>query len=243
MAEKIYFTSLKGGTGVTTCCVKLGLALAAAGERTLIVDGDYRSSGALLAGNCAEYAVYTVADYEKGACRAKQTLIPLPDAENLCFMPTFGRKNPASVLRAVADVEGLFDCVLLDKTAREIADGAVIVTEPYVLSVKSADCCRAELMDGGIKKIRLFVNKMNGGQLLNGEIMSAQEIAGLLRLPLCAVIPEDLSLTSGKMKKSTAKAFKLAAAHILGKSDEVCNVLGQYRGLDGYIKRKMRELI
>ena len=40
MAKKIYMTSLKGGTGVTTCCVGLGLALAGIGERTLVVDGD-----------------------------------------------------------------------------------------------------------------------------------------------------------------------------------------------------------
>ena len=40
MAKKIYMTNLKGGAGVTTCCVGLGIALANAGERTLIVDGD-----------------------------------------------------------------------------------------------------------------------------------------------------------------------------------------------------------
>ena len=39
MAEKILLTSFKGGTGVTTYAVGLGLALASHGERTLNVEG------------------------------------------------------------------------------------------------------------------------------------------------------------------------------------------------------------
>lgn len=75
MATKIYLTSFKGGTGVTSFCIGLGLALAELGERTLIVDGDTLSGGAILAGGLSNMQVYTLADYEKGACRAKQTLI------------------------------------------------------------------------------------------------------------------------------------------------------------------------
>ncbi len=243
MAEKILITSFKGGSGVTTCCVELGLALAASGERTLIVDGDYRTSCAMLTAGCAELSVYTAADYENGACRAKQTLVTHPQAINLCFMPTQGRRDPASVLRAVNDVEGLFDYVLMDKTAADICNRAIIVTEPSVPSVKSADCCRSELSDGGIKKIELIVNKINGGQVLNGETLSAKEISSALHTPLVAVIPEDLLLTVGKIKKSTARAFRLAASAVRGKSDEVCNVIKQYFGLNGYLKRKMREKI
>ena len=40
MARKIYFYSLKGGVGATTCAVGVGMALARAGERALILDGD-----------------------------------------------------------------------------------------------------------------------------------------------------------------------------------------------------------
>ena len=108
-------------------------------------------------------------------------------------------------------------------------------------SLKAADCCKAKLSDGGVKNIGLFVNKLNGGHIINGEVMTAQEIASLLHLPLKAVIPEDLALPLGKWKKSTMKVFKVAAEMVMGRKELVCNVLRNYFGINGYIKRKVRE--
>lgn len=243
MATKIYVTSFKGGTGVTTFCLGLGATLAEAGERTLVVDGDVISGGATLAGGLSNMQVYTLADYEKGACRAKQTLLPHPKISNLCIMPAIGLKDISVANRAVADVDGLFDYILLDKIAKETCDRALIVTEPFLPSVKSADCCRSALSDGGIKDIGLVINKICGGQVLNGEIMTAQEIASLLHLPLTAVIPEDLTVGAGKCNKSTYKAFRTAAAAVSGKKEAVCNVLTKYIGVGGYIKRKLRDKV
>ena len=93
MAKKIYMTNLKGGTGVTTCCVGLGFALAEAGERTLIIDGDRDGACAMQIGGCANMQVYTLADYEKGACRAKQTLTSHPKAVNLSFISSLGLQD------------------------------------------------------------------------------------------------------------------------------------------------------
>lgn len=152
-------------------------------------------------------------------------------------------KNPTAAISAVADVDGLFDFILADKIAKESCDKAVIVTEPFLPSVKSADCCRSALADGGFKDIGLAVNKICGAQVLNGEIMTAQEIASVLHLPLTAVIPEDLTISAGKCLPNTLKAFKIAAAAISGKKEGVCNVLSKYAGLSGYIKRKLREKV
>ena len=243
MATKIYVTSFKGGTGVTTFCVGLGLALAELGERTLIVDGDFKSGNALLTGGLKNMQVYTLADYEKGACRAKQTLLSHPQSANLCFMPSIGMKDLQTACRATAEVDGLFDYILLDKAAKEICNRAIIVTEPFLPSVKSADCCRSELADSGVKDIGLVINKVCGGQIISGEIMTAEEIAAVLHMPLTAVIPEDLLISVGRCKKNTARAFKIAAAAISGRKDGLCNALSGYGGLNGYFKRKMREKV
>ena len=88
-----------------------------------------------------------------------------------------------------------------------------------------------------------MVNKLSGGQILSGEVMTAQEIATLLHLPLRAVIPEDLSMPLGKWKKTTMKAFRAAADTISGKREIILNVLSGYFGINGFIKRKMREKI
>ena len=241
MAVKIYMTNLKGGTGVTTCCIGLGLSLAKAGERTLILDGDRFAAGALLMSGCVNMQIYTLADYEKGACRAKQTLISHHNTLNLSLASSLGLMDEKFAEAAVDELDGLFDYILLDKIGKRKCDSAIIVTEPYTPSVKSSDACKSYLSDGGIKDISLFVNKLNGGQIINGEVMTAQEIASVLHLPLKAVIPEDLSLPLGKWKKTTLKAFKAAAETITGKRESLCNVLKPYFGFNGYIKRKVRE--
>ncbi len=241
MARKILMTSIKGGTGVTTCCAGLGFALAGLGERTLVADGDSLCGGALQAGGCGNMQVYTLSDYEKGACRAKQTLVAHPKITNLSFMASVGLRDVAAAERALEEIDGLFDYIISDKLAPRVCDCAIIVTEPFIPSVKSADHCKAVLSDGGIKDLGLIVNKMNGGQIINGEIMPAREIAAILRLPLKAVIPEDLALPLGKWKKETLKAFKVAAENISGRREGVCNVMRAYFGFNGYIKRKMRE--
>lgn len=243
MAKKIYITSFKGGTGVTSFCAGLGFALAEQGERTLIVDGDIKSGCGLIAGGLMNRQVYTLADYARGACRAKQTLIMHPDNANLCYCSAMGLKDLSSANRAVADLDGLFDYIILDKIARESAQSALIVTEPYLPSVKSADCCRSTLADSGLKDIALVVNKLCGGQILNGEVMTAQEIAAVLHLPLAAVVPEDLSLAAGGCQKTTYKAYKVAAAALSGKKQAVFSVISRYVGVGGLIKRKMREKI
>lgn len=243
MARKILLTSLKGGTGVTTCCFGLGRALAEAGERTLIVDGDNRSGCAMLIAGCGNMQTFTLADYERGACRAKQTLLNHPEIRNLDIMPSLGAKDPLAAERAVGEVDGLFDYILCDKVASAACDETVIVTEPFLPSIKSADCCRSALSDGGAKNLSLLVNKLCGGQILSGDTMTAQEIAALLRLPLKAVIPEDLTLSSGRWRKTTLKAFAIAADTVTGKRESFCNVLRRYFGLGGLIKRKMRERI
>lgn len=243
MAIKIYMTNLKGGTGVTTCCIGLGLSLAIAGERTLILDGDRYAANALTIGGCPNMQIYTLADYEKGACRAKQTLVAHHHTVNLSLSSSLGLSDEKFAEAAIDELDGLFDYILLDKIARKKCDSAIIVTEPHMPSVKSSDACKALLSDSGIKDVSLIVNKLNGGQIINGEVMTAQEIASLLHLPLKAVIPEDLSLPLGKWKKSTLKAFKVAAETVSGRRESLCNVLKPYFGFNGYIKRKVRERI
>lgn len=241
MAVKIYMTNYKGGVGVTTCCTGLGFALAKLGERTLIVDGDNLSACGLFTGGCANMQVYTLADYEKGACRAKQTLVTHPKISNLSFCPSLGLKDLNCADKAISELDGLFDYILCDKIGSRKCDRALIVSEPFTPSIKSADLAKADLCDGGIKDAGLVINKLSGGLILNGEVMSAQEIARLLRMPLKAVIPEDLSLSLGKWRKSTMKAFDLAALMITGRRESVCNVLRGFTGIGGFIKRKVRE--
>lgn len=241
MAKKIYMTNFKGGVGVSTCCLGLGIALASLGERVLIIDGDYTCGSGLIVGGVADLACYTLSDYEKGACRAKQTIISHPKILNLCFVSSLGVASTDIFKRATEELDGLFDYILLDRTPNRECDQAIIVSEPFAPSIKSADCTRGSLYDGGIKNIGLWVNKLNGGHIISGEVMTPQEIATLLHLPLNAVIAEDLSIPLGKWKRSTLKNFRVAAEMIMGRKQQVVNVLKDYFGVSGFVKRKLRE--
>lgn len=243
MAKNILVTSIKGGTGVTTVCIGLGQALAAAGERTLIADGDSLSGGAMITAGLGNMQVYTLADYERAACRAKQTLLSHPRIPNLYFMPSLGMKSRETAINALSEIGGLFDYILLDKLAPETAEGALIVSEPYLPSVKSADVCRAALKDEGFEKAGLVVNKSCGGQIISGEVLSPQSIAEALNLPLAAVIPEDFTIAAGKWRKPTLEAFRLAALGITGRGGGVYDCIKSYTGLNGAIRRKMRASI
>ena len=243
MAKKIYVGGLKGGSGATTVCVGLGLALAEAGEKTLIVDGDNLSACAMVVAGLGNMQVYTLADYERAACRAKQATTVHPKAGNLHIMPTLGLKDKALTSRAVSEVEGLFDYILLDRTSAEICDRAVIVSEPYLPSIKAADCSKSALCDGGIKDVSLIVNKLNGGLVACGEVYSARQIAEILKISLLGVIPEDPTISIGRWRKQTVSAFKTTADALMGKNCDTYDVLRGYTGLNGLIKRKMRAKI
>ena len=217
LAEKIFFRSAKGGAGATTVCAGLGFALAAAGERTLIVDGNYESGCALTVCGCADMQVFTVADYKKGACRAKQATVQHPKYKALYVMPTLGCDDGEAAEQAVKEVAELFDFVLCDETAQKICTKAYVVTEPYAPSIRAADAKICALKDGGARVAGLIVNKVNGGLILNGRTGYPEEIAKALNVPLFAVFPEDMELTTGEWRAYSMKYYKLAAARLKGK--------------------------
>lgn len=243
MAKKIYFASAGGGAGATTCAVGVGLALSDAGERVLIVDGDARYPAALNIAGCAGLQVYSLEEARRGACRARQTIVEHPRSPNLYIMPCAGcaeRKYPAA---AVKEVESAFDYVLCDRVARDACTQAAVVCQPYPLSLKGADICLNELHDDAIADVGVIVNKVNGGLIYDGKIMTPKDIAELLHIPLWGVIPEDLGMPLGSMRADSVKAFRMTAARIAGRSDRVYSPAVKYFGAGGYIKRKMRERI
>jgi septum site-determining protein MinD len=241
MAQKIFMTAFKGGVGVTSCAFGLGAALSVSGHKTLILDGDDRCACAFDVAGISGRKVYTLGDAEKGACRFKQCAVNHPKLTNLYFISCLGRENKRTDDSAVASLDGLFDYIICDGVAMNSCDRALVVTDPYFPSVKSAESCIAFLRDNKFGKVEIIVNKVNGGLVFDGEIMTPQEIARLLRADLLAVIPEDLSLPCGRVKPYTQKAFDLCALALCGKSDKTLSVIKPYLGINGLIKRKMRQ--
>ena len=243
MPNVIYVASARGGAGATTCAYYLGCALSEYGERTLITDGDRECADGLTVSGMSGLNVYTLADAEKGACRVKQAILQHDKQLNLFLLPSLGCTDGAFVTQAVSDGAALFDYVLCDGCAAGACNKAVVVTEPYPSSVKAADKKIARLKDAGMNDIGIIVNKVNGGLVFDGEIMTPQEIASILRCRLWGVIPEDLLLPIGKINRSTLKSFRLTAEVIAGKGEKVYGVIKPYAGFGGTIKRRLRKLV
>lgn len=240
MTEVIYIDGAKGGSGATTCAVRLALALSGLGERTLVIDGDDECADGLEVCGLQGMNVYTLADAESGECRVKQAILQHPASPNMYVLPTLGLKDRKFADAAAEECSKLFDVIICDRTGIGACRRAVVVSDPYSTSVAHAQMRGAKLKDGGFASVELIVNKVNGGLVFDGAVLTPQEFASVVRLPLLGVIPEDLTLPLGKIRKSTERAFGMTAAAVLGRSKKTYGTVKPYVGVTGYFKRKLR---
>lgn len=241
MAQKICFCSLKGGTGKTTVCINLAYSLANAGEKVLVIDGDSKSSGACLLAGCSGEHSFSLRDVQDGTCRAKQTLVEHSKFCNLFICSSQNCTDGVAFSRAIDELEPLFDFILCDDCAQEKCQKIFVVTEPYAPSIKSADACVSQIKNGHNGRVFLVVNKVNGGQIFDGEIITPEEIAHLLRTPLVGVIPEDLTLCTGKINARTKRAFLVFADNVKREKNVAFNCTKAYLGAWGAFKKWIRK--
>ena len=88
MARSIVFTSGKGGVGKTTITANLGRSLAAAGERTVVLDADIGLNNLDVVLGIDSRIVFDIVDAIEGRCRLRQALIEDIDQPGLYIMPS-----------------------------------------------------------------------------------------------------------------------------------------------------------
>lgn len=240
MAEIIYICGAKGGSGATTCAVKLALALGALGERTLVIDGDSECASGLELCGMQGLNVYTLADAETGECRVKQAVLQHPASPNMYVLPTLGLKDRDFAAGAVAECSKLFDVIICDGIGAGACRRAIVVSDPYSSSLEPAKTRGSRLRDGGFENVELIAAKVNGGLVFDGAVLTPQEFSSVVRIPLLGVIPEDLTLPLGKMRRSTERAFDMTASALLGRSKKTYGTVKPYVGMTGFFKRKLR---
>ena len=261
MARKIVMTSGKGGVGKTTVCANLGIYLAKLGFRVLLLDVDIGLNNLDVVMGVENQVVFDITDVIMGKCRAKQALVQDKAISSLYILPSSHSYSKAKVqgehIKNVIDtLDSSFDYILIDCPAgveagfhRAVfpANEAIIVVTPHLSAIRDADKVIALLDDYNIEYKGLVINRMRGDLLLNGDLMTVENIVTALNLPLLGVIPEDDAIGSscsvGAIVQSieSARAFTLLSENIHNGSRKIFDCTYKYRGFMGYLKRNIKK--
>ncbi|NPV90191.1 MAG: septum site-determining protein MinD [Firmicutes bacterium] len=205
MGEVIVVTSGKGGVGKTTATANIGTALAALGNRVVLVDTDIGLRKLDLVLGLENRIVFHLVDVTSGNCRLKQALIRDKRIEGLYFLPAAQTRDktavtPQQMYDLCMELKKEFDYVLIDcpagieqgfKNAIAGADRALVVTNPEISSVRDADRIIGLLESAEIPDPLLIVNRIRPQMVRKGDMLDVSDILDNLRIDLIGVVPED----------------------------------------------------
>jgi septum site-determining protein MinD len=212
--QVIVVTSGKGGVGKTTTTAALAAGLARLGKRVVAVDADTGLRNLDIIMGLESRVVYTLVDVIEGNCRLEQALIRDKRVEGLFLLPTAQTRTKDAVseeqMRTLCGtLSENHDYVLIDcpagiesgfRNASAGADRAIVIATPEVSSVRDADRITGLLEATGLRDITLLVNRLDAALVKKGDMLSVNDVLGILSLPLLGVVPKDESVIVGANK-------------------------------------------
>ena len=246
MGELIAVLSGKGGTGKTSVCAALAVALAASGQQVLCIDCDIGLRNLDIALGLSQLGTLSFSDVSSGTYPI-EAATPHPEYPNLKFLTAPMKCTADSVdrlefSRMLETVRNQFHYIFLDAPAgidagfalaAKSADRILLVTAPDPASVRDARQAadRLELM--GKEHVRLIVNRIHPKTFaaLGLTVDDMMDEAGL---PLLGVIPEDQKVVLAAAfqkpllrytKKGAAAACKRIAKRLQGLSVPIPDAL------------------
>jgi len=263
-ARAIVVTSGKGGVGKTTTTANVGAALARLGEKVAVVDVDVGLRNLDVVMGLEGRVVYDLIDVMEGRCKLRQALIRDKRVEGLALLAASQTKDKEAldpekfryIVKALLEEEG-FDRVLIDspagiekgfRTAATPAEGALVVVNPEVSSVRDADRIIGMLEAREIRENYLVINRLRPKMVQRGDMLSVEDVVEILGIKPIGIVPEDenvlISSNQGEplvLKNGSAagRAFVEIAQRVRGEEvpfaalNEVPGLLGTLRRLFG----------
>ncbi|RTI47638.1 septum site-determining protein MinD [Thermus scotoductus] len=206
-ARAIVVTSGKGGVGKTTTTANLGAALAKLGEKVAVVDVDVGLRNLDVVMGLEGRVVFDLIDVLEGRAKVRQALIRDKHIESLFLLPASQTKDKEALdpvrfkelVQYLLQEEG-FDRVLIDspagiekgfQTAATPAEGALVVVNPEVSSVRDADRIIGLLEAREIRENFLIINRLRPKMVARGDMLSVEDVVEILGLKPIGIIPED----------------------------------------------------
>lgn len=255
MARIIVVVSGKGGVGKTTITANLGVMLGLSGARVVLADADIGLNNLDVALGVEDRVVYDVIDIADGKANLKQALVEIPYAKNLKLIPSakaYGSKRVGVDIYSgfIGEASLTSDYILIDAPAgiesgfhRAVCSAreAIIVTTPHINAIKDADRTARLLTTYNVGSTSLIVNRVRGDLIHKGLEIAPETIAELMRLPLVGAVPEsdkvNVESLVSERRDSAFQAFCMLAKKISGKSEEVYDVMENFKGIRRFFRR------
>ena len=206
-ARAIVVTSGKGGVGKTTTTANVGTALAQLGEKVAVVDVDVGLRNLDVVMGLESRVVFDLIDVLEGRTELRKALVRDKRVEGLYLLPAAQTRDKDAldpegfkeVVRKLLEEEG-FDRVLIDspagiekgfKTAAAPAEGALVVVNPEVSSVRDADRIIGMLEAMGIRENYLVINRLRPEMVRRRDMLAVEDVIEILGLKPIGIVPED----------------------------------------------------
>lgn len=258
MASRIVMiTSFKGGVGKSTVAANLAYALSLSGERTLLVDCDFKMRCLDLILGYEDNIVYDLIDALSRDIPLEKVIIEDFRNSNLFFCPApyeyeggLTREN-FKPLMEYASSKLKFDYVIIDtpgesgghmKEIAECADEALIVSNHRSSSIRAAERTAMVLSDSGVRECRLIINMFDMSSRNRENIPSIIDIVDKTAVRLIGIVPFDKNVAdmqdkgilpefNGRSMSNLSVAFTNIASRLKGEN------IPLFTGFKG-IKRK-----
>lgn len=238
MGELFAVVSGKGGTGKTSVCAGVSVALAAAGKRVLCIDCDVGLRNLDISLGMTDCSALSFLDVAEEGYPLEQTATH-PDYPNLSFLTAPMNRgvetiDPILFGDMLQHTRRLFDYVLLDAPAgvdagfrlvSQVADRFLLVTGSGPAAIRDATRVGDLLELMGKDQIRLVVNRVDR-DMLSAVRLTVDDVMDTAGLPLIGVVPEDpyvvLAASFGRCVEKyarrcdAAKAYRKIAGRIQG---------------------------
>lgn len=204
-AKVITITSGKGGVGKTTTTTNIAVALAAANQKVVCIDGDIGLRNLDVVLGLENRIVYDLVDVVEGRCRLRQAMIRDKRLPELYLIPAAQTRDknavsPSDMVRLCDELRPEVDWILIDspagiergfRNAIAPADQILVVTNPEVSAVRDADRIIGLIEAEEKGPAKLVLNRVNSILVKRGDMLNAQDVLDLLAIELIGVVPED----------------------------------------------------
>ncbi len=210
MNDVIVVASGKGGTGKSTVCVGLSVALVKQNKRVLLIDCDCGMRGIDLMLDVEEEILFDCSDVICGNCEPRDAVYPSRNVNELHLMAapfdTDNEISPSVFKQMVDELKSGYDYVIIDSpagigsgfaTAAAPAESALIVTNAEPTSLRGAVKIRTKLKSLNIDDIRLVINRFDRKQFeQNACYEDLDDVIDAAGVRLIALVPYDGRLSA-----------------------------------------------